>query len=123
MYYESRTPDLYQTETGWIVERGNLQNFFQENLSEYGFNPNETNDFIHYWIPRLQRAEFYAIYPQTRPVLDKIIKLGFSHQPDSILRLFYVIKVANDDSMVPAPQIEPFERKGFAVAEWGVVLK
>ena len=77
-------------------------------------------------IPEFQDFEYYAIYPQTSDIIGKVINLNFSKDPDNLLRLFYVIKKFKD-----MPQLElkepiidsQFNRSGYFVTEWGVVLK
>ena len=123
LYYESRTPDFYQYEKGWIINRLHIKEFFKDNMLEYGFNTKEIDDFTLYWIPQLQHSDLYAIYPQTNNTIDKMIELKFSEHPESVLRLFYIIKIVNEDFLLSAPQINKFERNGFSVVEWGVVLK
>ncbi|MFH1195563.1 MAG: hypothetical protein V1720_07600 [bacterium] len=123
LFYESKTPNLFQYTSGWIVERDSLEIFFRSNLSEAGFIKHEINDFIEYWIPRLTDSPYYIIYPQFIGEIEKMIQLKFSIQPDNILRLFYVVKTTNSlEVKLNTPRIPYFNRKGFVVAEWGVVI-
>ena len=124
LFYESIQPDIWQVNYGWITKSDQLESFFRQNMSEYGFEGREIDDFIDYWIPKLDNQAFYSIYPQTERTINNVIKLNFSKQPDTMLRLFYVIKGHNQmpDELIE-PTIESFERNGFAVTEWGVILK
>ena len=93
-------------------------------MTDYGFNEREINDFIEYWIPRLNDYPLYSIYPQTKSIIDDVIQLDFSKQPENILRLFYVIKGQNQlQEKLTEPTIDSFVRKGYFVTEWGVILK
>ena len=50
--------------------------------------------------------------------------LDLSQQPDEILRLFYVIKGHNQEpDKIEEPIIDDFQREGYYVTEWGVILK
>ena len=123
LFYECANPDLYQHTSGWIVSRDSLLTFFSSNLLKAGFNVREKNDFIEYWIPRLVEYPYYLIYPQFSEDIDKVIRLKFSIVPDNVLRLFYAIQgttVPNINLKVPI--IPKYERKGFVVVEWGVVM-
>jgi hypothetical protein len=91
-------------------------------MQRCGFNAQEIADFLEHWIPRLNDAPYYAIYPQFNKEIDPLIQLTLSQQPDSLLRLIYVITPASGGMQLPQPHIPAFERKGFAVTEWGVVL-
>jgi len=124
LFYESNQPDIWQKTAGWTIQNAELESFFRKNMAEYGFYGQEIEDFIDYWIPRLTKYPFYSIYPQTFELIDKVIILDFSKQPDSVLRLFYVIKGQNilPDKLVE-PIIDSYNREGYFVTEWGVVLK
>ncbi len=123
LFYECTNPDVYQRNAGWIVSRDSLQTFFSDNLLKAGFNDREKVDFLEYWIPRLVEFPYYIIYPQFPDILDKVIQLNFSHKPDNILRLFYLIEGSKISTIeLEVPMIPDFNRKGFVVAEWGVVI-
>ena len=124
LFYECKTPDLYQYDKGWVVTKDSLQIFFEDNLAKTGFNEKEIKDFIDYWIPLFDLHDFYTIYPQYADDIAPVVQLDFSKFPDSILRLFYVIiEGAIDRAKISESTIPEFERTGFVVAEWGVVLK
>ncbi len=125
LFYESSQPDVWQQNNGWIVNKTDLTDFFNKNLSDYGFFGQEIQDYIDYWIPRLTDFEYYAIYPQNSMIIEKVIEFYFSENPDNLLRLFYLIKGLNEmpDTKPVEPDIKTFERKDFFIVEWGVVLK
>jgi len=123
LFYESIQPDVWQYEKGWLVEREMLKTFFEENLNEYGFREKEIDDFIEYWIPKFNKSAYYLIYPQEKEIIESVISLSLSTEPDNILRLHYVIKETDDENVnVVAPVIPEFKREGFFVTEWGVIL-
>jgi len=126
LFYESDQPDVWQINEGWIIKKTELEQFFTENMLKYGFFGREIKDFIDYWIPRLKDYEFYEIYPQGSNIIDTVIKLEFSRTPDSVLRLFYLIRGTDNDSninIITPTDNFPFKRIGLCVTEWGVVLK
>jgi len=126
LFYESEQPDVWQTNEGWIINVSDLEQFFSENLSKYGFIGREIKDFTDYWIPKLKGYEYYEIYPQEKKIIDTVITLEITDTPDAVLRLFYLIRgtdsTTNSKIIAPADNI-PFIRTGFCVTEWGVVLK
>ena len=124
LYYECEIPDLTQKEYGWIIKKQNLEDFFSNNLFLSGFNNNETNDFIEYWIPLLVDYDYYEIYPQYKGTLEKVIEINFSKEPNNIYRLCYLIIGRNDDNLqLIEPQIERAVRLDYYAVEWGVILK
>ena len=123
LFYEAALPDRWQVDEGWSIQQKDLELFFRQNMNEYGFNETEINDFIDYWIPKLKNSPFYNIYPQYTEKVDELVILNISKVPDSIMRLFYVIKEAPEKEDLPVPMIPEFDAKGFTVREWGVILK
>jgi len=123
LFYESTQPDIWQKDNGWIVLKADLETFFRNNMTKYGFVGQEIEDFIKYWIPRLNNYTYFSICPQTKELIDDVIKLSFSKQPDNVLRLFYVIKGHdNMPNKLVEPTINSNKREGFFITEWGVIL-
>ena len=124
LFYESVNPDLSQYNKGWIIAQENLDLFFIKNMTATGFNEQEIIDFTDYWIPILKDYPYYAIYPQYKEQLDRIIQLNFSQKPDNILRLIYTLKGLQQNNLVlQETEIPKFKREGFVVVEWGVIRK
>ncbi len=124
LFYECDVPDLFQKETGWIIEQSLLKSFFENNLNSHGFNESEIRDFTDYWIPKLQDSQYYEICPQYSSAIEKMIVLDFSNQPDNIFRLFYYIKGReNNEIDISVPNIEVGKRENYYVMEWGVIFK
>ncbi|SHF75377.1 hypothetical protein SAMN05444274_108123 [Mariniphaga anaerophila] len=124
LFYESKQPDVWQRNYGWEVEADQLDAFFRHNMKDYGFNSAEIQDFIDYWIPRLNSYQVYSICPQTKDIIKRVIQIEFSKQPENVLRLFYVIKGSNQfQDNLTEPAIDEFRRDGYFVTEWGVILE
>lgn len=125
LFYESEQPDVWQKDNGWIIPQSDLEVFFRENMSKYGFHGNEINDFIEYWIPKFNDFEYYAVYPQTFEIINEAIRISFSNPPDNLLRLFYVVEGRNklNGPLLTDPIIDlNFKRENYFVTEWGVIL-
>ena len=123
LFYESIQPDVWQYEQGWCVKKESLKDFFQNNMEDYNFTPAEIKDFVDYWILRLTNYKYYNIYPQHINLIEKVIKINFSVEPDNLFRLFYVIVGTNKYEKLAEPKIVKIKRDGFTVVEWGVVIK
>ncbi len=123
LFYEAETPAIAQQSAGWIVAREDLEDFFDNNLRRTGFSQAEIDDFIEWWIPRLTDSAYYALYPQYKEQIDPVVELRISPQPDNILRLtYYVAPLDSPDLVLVEPAIPAFDRTGFVVAEWGLIL-
>ncbi len=122
LYYESQIPNLFQYKKGWIINQENLLTFFQQNMKACGFITTEITDFTEYWLPLLD-ADEYLIFPQYNKEINQLIELHILPPPESLLRVFYVIK-ENSSAIrhLEQPEIPHFKRRGFTVVEWGVIL-
>ena len=57
-------------------------------------------------------------------ILNEMIKLEFSPQVDSLIRIIYAVRGLQLNNLnLQEPVIPEFSRDGFAVTEWGVILK
>jgi hypothetical protein len=123
LFYESEQPDIFQYKKGWCIAQTDLKAFFEKNMGLYNFSNSEMNDFIEYWIPKFVENGYYLIYPQTNDIIDTIIQLKFSIQPNHVNRLFYGIAGINKYTKIEEPSIIRFNRDGFFIMEWGVFIK
>ena len=83
-----------------------------------GLTPREYNEFIVYWLPKMQNNEYNLISFQNEEYTDNV-RLDISPKPDSTLRVFMAYKALDEKIEVEPQEFEPFERKGFTVVEWG----
>lgn len=119
LFYEADIPGDWQKVEGWCIAQKDLRFFFMTNLRDYGFNKKEINDFMEYWIPRLNDKPYYKIYPQHTETINSIIPLKINKEVDSLLRLFYFFEASDYHLQLITPQVPVFKRDGFVVVEWG----
>ncbi len=118
LYWEGKGAADWDMSKGFTVKREDTADFLRSKLKEIGLTPRESNEFIIYWLPELQKNECNFITFQTE-AYEKNAKLDISPAPDSLLRVFMVYEPCDPD-FAPEPQeFEPFERNGFTVVEWG----
>ena len=118
LFWEGNTHATYDFSKGFVVKGAETAEFLEEKLSEIGLNPKETNEFIVYWLPRMQENKYNLITFQTKAYTD-VAKLHIAPEPDSVLRVFMAYKELEAPIEIEKPAIAPFERKGFTVVEWG----
>ena len=87
-------------------------------LAEQGLDAREANEFIIYWLPRMQNNQYNLISFQTEVYTDSAA-LEINPAPDSLLRVFMAYKALDEAVEIEPQTFEPFERKGFCVVEWG----
>ena len=118
IYWESDSEPEYDWSEGYVVAGTDTREFLLKILPEMGLIPNEYNDFINYWQPRMQNNKYDLITFQTTCYTD-VAQLQISPKPDSVLRVFMAYKAVDGPMEIKAPEIKSFERNGFTVVEWG----
>ena len=107
---------------GWCVKGEDTAEFLRETLAEIGLTPEEYNEFIVYWTPRMQGNAYNIIsfqgssYDEMFP-LDIVTADGDT--PDSMLRVMMAWKGVDEPVEMEPQEFETFDRKGFSVVEWG----
>lgn len=118
LFWEGISATKYDFSKGYVVAGENTAEFLEEKLLELGLNRKEANEFIVYWLPRMQENAFNLITFQNE-VYTESAKLDITPKPDSVLRVFMAYKAIDKPIEIEEPIITSFERNGFTVVEWG----
>lgn len=107
--------------TGFIVQRDSLVTFFEEKLTAMNLNPREQQDFITYWVPRMQKNEMSYVRFVFNEGYDQFASINVTPQPQNIFRVMMVWQDATEmETIEILPQTIPSaKRDGFTVIEWG----
>ena len=119
LYWEGRgTPD-YNFEEGFIVKGEDTSKFLEEKLEILGLNEYETEEFIIYWLPKMQNNKYNFIRFATMEEIDNYMPLELSARPDTLIRIRMQYKPLNKQIDVKEQVLTHVERTGFTVVEWG----
>ncbi len=118
LFWEGKNDTPFDFNKGFVVKGSDTIQFLQEKLSFLGLTPREYNEFIVYWLPRMRSNPYNLISFQGAMYIDSA-SLTINPKPDSILRVFMAFKPLKEAIKVEPQKLEPFERKGFTVVEWG----
>lgn len=120
LYYESKNKKEYNvTDEGFVVKREDTVKFLEEKLAILGLNDREAEEFIIYWLPKLQENEYNYIRFASMDEINENMPLEFSQQPDRLIRILMTYKGLNAPTQVKEQNLEKIERKGFTAVEWG----
>ena len=111
-------PDLSK---GFCVKGEDTAAFLEYSLKEAGLTDTEANAFIMYWLPQMEVNEYNVITFQTAAYEDAAM-LDISPAPDTVIRvnmLWYPSDSFVDIEAQDLSIINPSERSGFTVVEWG----
>ncbi len=118
LFWEGKSDIEYDFSKGFVVKGADTATFLQDKLSEIGLLPHEYNEFIVYWLPQMEQNDYNLIAFQTDRYTDNA-KLSIEPQPDSVLRVFMAYRPLEEPVAIEEQLLQPFERKGFTVVEWG----
>ena len=121
LYYESKTNNIKETEEGFIVEKENITKFLEEKLEILGLNEKEQEEFIIYWLPRLEQNKYVYIRFANKEEIEENMKLEINPKPKTLIRVMMVWKGLNEKKEVKEQKLQKIKRKGYTVVEWGGV--
>lgn len=118
LFWEAQSNIEWDFSKGFVVQGENSLSFLENILPRMGLKPKEYHDFIVYWYPLMSKNKYNLVSFQT-DVYEEHFILDIRPQPDSILRVFMVVKKIDAPIQIDPQEFKEFERKGFTVIEWG----
>ena len=118
LFWEGESKPDYDFSKGFCVAGADTADFLRETLAEIGLTPKEYNEFIVYWLPKMQENPYNLISFQSERYTDTA-KLDIDPEPDSVLRVFMAWKPLSKPQTIEPQTFTPFARDGFTVVEWG----
>jgi hypothetical protein len=119
LFWDGTSPHFHADFTsGFVVAGQDTAAFLQKTLAAMGLTPKEYNEFIVYWLPRMQQNPFNLIH-FAGDEYTSVAKLSTTPPADAMLRVFMVFTRLAQPITVPAQPIAAFTRHGFTVVEWG----
>lgn len=118
LYWEGETAKRYDLSEGCCVAGVDTAAFLEDALAQLGLTRKEANEFIVYWLPRMEQNPYNLITFQ-QEAYTEAAKLTVTPTPDSVLRVFMTWKPLTEPVDIPAQELPTFERHGFTAVEWG----
>ena len=118
LYWEGVSDAEYDFSQGFCIPGGETAAFLENALAQLGLTRQESNEFIVYWLPRMEQNPYNLIAFQSDAYTDHA-RLTVTPEPDSLLRVFMAWKPLESPVEIPAQDLPAFSRDGFAVVEWG----
>nr|WP_326210415.1 hypothetical protein [uncultured Oscillibacter sp.] len=118
LYWEGVARTEYDFSRGFCVPGADTAAFLEDALSRLGLTRREANEFIVYWLPRMEANPYNLIAFQAEDYTNHA-RLTVTPEPDSLLRVFMAWKPLEAPAGLPAQELPAFNRTGFTVVEWG----
>ena len=120
LFWESETYKDMSFTSANLVSKKDLIPFLETSLSTLGLTEREANEFIMFWLPRLEQNEYNLIHFSTDDYSAKI-PLNVSPEPDQQIRVMMLYSRANKNTLFPLQILKKIDRKenAFVLVEWG----
>lgn len=118
LYWEGISAAEYDFSTGFCVAGSDTAEFLEKALAELGLSRREANEFIVYWLPRMEQNAYNLISFQGTAYTESA-KLDITPAPDTVIRVFMAWKPLDEAVEIPPQSLPMPERRGFTVVEWG----
>lgn len=120
LYYESENLLNFKVENdGFIVKGSDASTFLEEKLAILGLTEREAEEFIIYWLPKLEANKYNYIRFATLDEINKNMPLEINPNPDTIIRVLMTYKGLETPIDITEQQLETPTRTGFVAVEWG----
>ena len=120
LYYESISPIDYRIEKeGFVVRGEDSIEFLEEKLAVLGLTEREAEEFIVYWLPKLEANPYNYIRFATAEEISRTMPLDIQPAPDSTIRILMSYQGLEQPIAVEEQHLEAPKRDGFVAVEWG----
>lgn len=118
LFWEGEDTRSYDMRQGYCVKGEDTASFLEESLAELGLTRREANEFITFWLPKMQENSYNLISFQAEAYTDGA-RLEIEPSPDTMIRVFMAWKSLEEEIEIEPQVLNAPERKGFTVVEWG----
>ena len=119
LYYESKTIEKPELTEGFVVKGEDSAKFLEEKLETLGLTEREAEEFIVYWLPKLEANNYNLIRFETAEEIAKNMPLDISPAPDTVIRVIMDFKALDEEIEIKEQILKTPIRTGFTVVEWG----
>ena len=120
LFWEGESRWEYDFSRGFCVAGLDTAAFLEDALAQLGLTDQEAQEFIIYWLPKMEGNRYNLIAFQGEAYTDHA-RLTVTPEPDTLLRVFMAWKPVEAPVDLPAQELAAPERTGFTVVEWGGV--
>lgn len=118
LFWEADLEMAYDFSTGFCVPGEETAAFLEEALADLGLTQREANEFLLYWLPRMEENPYNLISFETGAYTEAA-RLAIDPAPDTLLRVFMAWKGLEAPVEVAPQTLTAPARTGFTAVEWG----
>lgn len=118
LFWEGIGPTEYDFSAGFCVAGENTAAFLEDALADLGLTEKEANEFLIYWLPKMEHNPYNLISFQTEAYTDSAA-LTIDPAPDTLIRVFMAWQGLDQPVEVEPQTLTTPDRTGFTAVEWG----
>ena len=118
LFWEGITEAEYDFSAGFCVAGEDTAAFLEDALDRLGLTEREADEFIIYWLPKLEGNPYNLLSFQTEAYTDSA-GLTIDPAPDTLIRVFLAWKGLDAPVGVEPQTLTAPERADFTAVEWG----
>lgn len=119
LYWEGKDYNFSNAKDGFLVKGEDSAKFLEEKLEILGLNEREAEEFIVYWLPKLEANSYNFIRFLSNEEIKEYMPLNVTPEPDTMIRVMMEYKKVVIPYEVEEQELVKPERNGFTVVEWG----
>ena len=120
LYYESKNiVDFKVEDDGFVVKGEDTAKFLEEKLSILGLTEREAEEFIIYWLPKMEQNKYNYIRFATEKEINTNMAIEINPNPDTIIIILMTYKGLENPIQVEEQNLTTPNRDGFVAVEWG----
>lgn len=118
LYWEGISNAEYDLSKGFVIAGEDTAEFLEDSLAKLGLTEKEANEFIIYWLPRMEGNNYNLISFQNDAYTDAA-ELIIEPKPDTLIRVFMAWKAVDEPIDIEPQELSSPIRSGFTAVEWG----
>ena len=125
LFYESEVDEFLKPANGVIIAVSQLEPKLKELIFRLGLNDGESQEFLDFWVPRLEKLNSnYILFSLIeKSAKEKIDHVNISPEPDTRIEFIgYFKPLSTPVEITPLTLPARPERVGFTAVEWGATI-
>lgn len=119
LYWEGKEAIATDMSKGFVIKGEDTASFLEEKLEILGLNEKETEEFIIYWLPKMEHNAYNYIYFQALEEINRYMELKITPKPETLIRVMMEFKALKRPIQIEEQQLTRVERSGYTIVEWG----
>jgi hypothetical protein len=120
LFWEGKADEPIIPEDGFVVKGTDTAKFLEEKLAYLGLNRREANEFIMFWLPRLQNNAYNLIHFAGASYEEQAV-LEVDPKPETSIRVMMLYQPLQSQIEFSEQDLRSLHqtRRGYTLVEWG----